>query len=69
MNAGTKVFYYHLHMIIIIIICVSISQCANEVPVSGLRQPTPYFQQGKTFGVDAHTALAPAQHSRICQRS
>lgn len=44
-------------------ICVSISQGANEVPVSGLRQPTPYFQQGKTFGVDAHTALAPAQHS------
>lgn len=37
-------------------ICVSISQRAN-VPVSGLRQPTPYFQQGKTFGLDAHTHL------------
>lgn len=50
-------------------ICVSISQRANEAPVSGLRQPTPYFQRGKTFGVDAHTPLAPAQHSGICQRS
>lgn len=61
MNAGTKVFYYHLHKIISI--CVSISQCANEAPESGLRQPTPYLQRGKTFGVDAHTTLAPAQHS------
>lgn len=70
MNGGTKVFYYHLHMIITIYsICVSISQRANEAPVSGLRQPTPYFQRGKTFGVDAHTPLAPAQHSGICQRS
>lgn len=50
-------------------ICVSISQRANEAPVSGLRQPTPYFQRGKTSGVDAHTPLAPAQHSGICQRS
>lgn len=45
---------------------VSISQRANEVPVSGLRQPTPYFQRGKIFGVDAHThtfGSSPAQRN------